>query len=183
MILKVVLKRLTENELELMMNWRMREEIARGMFTDVKLTLEGQKKWFKKIKNDKTQIRWVIYIDDAPVGSMYLTDIDYVNKRCESGWFVAEKGASSFKFALGLQQNMFDYAFDTLKLNRNYGYVIDTNAGVLKILKLLGLEEEGVMRQHVFKDGEFHDVHVVAMTKDHWNQVKLKQKYDKYIIE
>jgi len=181
--MKVELKRLTEDDLEMMMNWRMREDITRQMFTDVQLTLEGQKKWFTRIKDDKSQIRWIIYIDDQPVGSMYLTDIDYINRRCESGWFLAEKSASSFKLTLGLQQNMFDFVFDKLGLNRNYGYVMDTNLAVVKMLKLIGIEDEGILHEHIIKNDQVHDVHIVAMTRSRWLDLRQKQNYDKYYIE
>ncbi len=62
--MNVQLKRLTENELELLMNWRMQPDITKMMLTDPVLTLEGQKKWFEKIKNDKSQIRWIIFSDN-----------------------------------------------------------------------------------------------------------------------
>lgn len=181
--MKVELRRLTENELELMMNWRMREDISQNMFSSVKLTLEGQKKWFEKIKNDPGQIRWVIYIDDVPVGSMYLVDIDYSNKRCESGWFVAEKEYRSLKLAMALQQNMFDYVFDNLELNRIFGYVMDTNEMVVKLLHLCGMQIEGKLKQHMNKDGIFHDVTLVGITQSEWKEKKSKFKYDKFVIE
>lgn len=181
--MKVELRRLTENELELLMNWRMSDEVNRYMTTSPKLTIEGQYKWFEKLKNDKTQIRWVIYIDDIPVGSMYLVDIDYSNKRCESGWFVAEKEYRSLKLAMALQQNMFDYIFYTMGLNRNYGYIIDDNKMLLRLMKLCGDEEEGLLRQHVLKDEIFHDVYVVGITKDLWIQKRKQFNYEKYYIE
>ncbi len=181
--MKVELKRLTENELEMLMNWRMREDISKGMFNTVKLTLEGQKAWFEKIKNDNTQIRWIIYCDGVPVGSMYLTDIDYNNKRCESGWFVAEKEYRSLKLAMALQQNMYDYVFDTLKLNKIYGYILDNNKMVLRLVKTCGIEEEGLLKKHILKNGIFHDVYVVGLTSENWKNKKSNYHYDKFNIE
>ena len=182
--MKVELKRLAEHELELMMNWRMREDISAMMLTSVNLTLEGQYKWFDKIKNDKSQIRWVIYYEDVPIGSMYLTDIDYFNKRCESGWFVAEQKYRSLKLAKDLQQNMFDYVFDILEINRIYGYVIDSNIQALNLLvRVCGLNNEGILKQHIYKDGLFRDITVVGLIKDDWQEKKLKFNYEKYFIE
>lgn len=181
--MKVELRKLTENELELMMNWRMREDISQGMFSSIKLTIEDQRKWFEKIKDDPSQIRWVIYVDDVPVGSMYLVDIDYNNKRCESGWFVAENEYRSLKLAMALQQNMYDFVFDILQFNRIYGYVIDSNKMTLKLIKLCGIEEEGVLKQHVMKEGTFHDVTVVGLTKEAWHAKKGNYRYEKFVIE
>lgn len=180
--MKVELRRLTENELELIMNWRMREDISQSMFTSEKLTLEGQKKWYEKIKNDPSQIRWVIYIDDVPVGSIYLYDIDYSNKRCASGWFVAEKEYRSLELAIALQHNLYDYVFENLKLNRIYGYVIDNNKMVVKLLNLCGMQTEGQLKEHVNKDGVFHDVIVVGLNAREWSKKKGNYNYDKFLI-
>jgi RimJ/RimL family protein N-acetyltransferase len=79
------------------------------MFNTVKLTLAGQKAWFEKIKNDKSRFAGLYILRWRSVGSMYLNDIDYNNKRCESGWFVAETEYRSLKLAMALQQNMYDY--------------------------------------------------------------------------
>lgn len=175
--MKYELRKLTENDLEVLMNWRMREDISSTMFTDVKLTLDGQKKWFEGIEKDSTQIRWIIFADDIPIGSMYLTNIDYQNRRCESGWFVAEKSHRSLQLAMALQQNSFDFAFDVINLNRIYGYVIDTNLYVVRLLKLCGIQEEGILKQHAMKGGIFHDVYCVGITKSIWGEIKSKYHY------
>lgn len=181
--MKYELRKLTENDLEVLMNWRMREDIASTMFTDVKLTLEGQRKWFEGIQNDSTQIRWIIFADDVPIGSMYFTNIDYQNRRCESGWFVAEKSYRSLQLAMALQQNSFDFAFGVLCLNRIYGYVLGSNINVVRLLKLCGFNEEGVLKQHIIKNDQFHDIICVGLTKDIWVQNKKRYHYFDISIE
>lgn len=180
---KIELKRLTENELELLMNWRIQENITQYLFTNPQITLEGQKKWFEKIKNDNSQIRWIIYVNDIPVGSIYLVDIDYNNKRCELGWFIADKEVKSLELAMALQQNVFDYAFDTLKLNRVCGLIIDTNKKVLTLDKYCGFEEEGLLKGYIYKSGKFHDAYLVGLTKKVWQEKKKKFNYDKIDIQ
>ncbi len=170
------LRRLTENELELMMNWRMREDISRTLFSDVKLTLEGQKKWYEKIKDSKNEIRWVIWKDNKPIGSMYVDHIDYDNSRCESGWFLAEKEGMGFEAVISLQRNLNNYVFDTLGLNRMSGEIIDTNKPLVRIIEICGSKCEGVLRQHVRKNGVFHDVYLVGITKDMWYEKRDKME-------
>jgi len=179
----IELRRLTENELELLMNWRMREDISRMMFNTVKLTMEGQLKWFEKIKNSDTEIRWIIWKDEKPIGSLYFVDIDRKNLRCESGWFIAEKDGLDFSQVIAIQRNSYDYAFDVLGLNRVYGLIIDTNKGLPRMLELCGVRKEGVLKQHVIKDGVPHDVIVVGITKEDWYNQKKNITYEKIRIE
>lgn len=179
----IELKRLTENELELLMHWRMREDISSMMFTNVKLTMEGQRKWFDKVKNSETEIRWIIWKDGVPVGSLYFVSIDRENLRCESGWFIAEKKGIDFSQVIALQRNSFDYAFDVLGLNKVYGMVLDDNKGLPKILEMCGILREGVLKQHVIKEGILHDVILVGITKSDWQKKKVNMKYEKITIE
>lgn len=167
--MKIELKRLTENELELMMNWRMREDITKQMLSSPKLTMDGQRKWFEKLGHKQSEIRWIVWADDKPVGSMYIVDIDYDNKRCETGWFIAERGGFTLREIIRLQQSLTQYAFDVLGMNRIYGDVIDTNYSTAMLLsRLIGYKEEGRLIQHVHKDDGFHDVILMAIVKDEW---------------
>lgn len=181
----ITLSRLTEDDLEFIMKCRMSPEIDKMMFTSVKLTMDGQRKWFEKIKNSDKEIRWVIKVDNKPVGSMYFTDIDRGNKRCESGWFVADKSGLQLKDIIALQQNSYDYAFDVLGLNRVYGYVIDSNKGILRLLQCCGIKKEGELAEHVVKDGVTHNVVVVGLTKSQWKDMKENTgiEYPKFEIE
>lgn len=179
----IELRRLTENELELLMNWRMREDISRMMFNTVKLTMEGQLKWFEKIKNSDTEIRWIIWKDEKPIGSLYFVDIDRKNLRCESGWFIAEKDGLDFSQVIAIQRNSYDYAFDVLGLNRVYGLVLDDNKGLPRMLEICGRKVEGVLKQHIIKDGKPHDVIVVGITKDEWRKIRETMNYIKIKIE
>lgn len=181
--MKYSLVKVREEHLELLMNWRMREDISAMMFSDVKLTMEMQRQWYERLVNDQTQIRWIILADDMPIGSMYLTDIDYANKRCESGWFVAEKEYRSLPLAMALQQNMFDYIFDKLKLNRVYGQVIDDNKSLIRLLQMCGLELEGTLRQHICKNEKLHDVFCVGLTVNDWKSKKTAKRYFSIPIE
>lgn len=182
--MKIALKRLTENELELLMHWRMSEEVNKYMTTSPRLTLEGQHKWFDKIKDDKTQIRWIIWVDDTPIGSMYLTDIDYDHMRCSGpGWFIVEKKYLDLKQTIALQRNCYDFVFDVLGLNRLYGDVISTNQGVIRLNMLCGHEIEGTLKEHIKKDGQFYDVVLVGLTKEAWYAKKEQMNYETIDIE
>ncbi len=180
---KVELKLVTEEHLELLMNWRNSEVVSKSLFTSTHLTMEDQLKWYERYKNDKTQIRWIIYSDGKPIGTTYLTDIDHVNKRCESGWFIPDKEDRDMNMALTIRWNVFDYVFDTLGFHRQYGYILAENKGVVRFLRVGGFDIEGTMKDHVFKDGKFQDVVVAGITKDVWYSRKEQFQYEKIYME
>lgn len=143
-----------------------------------------QKKWFAKLQKDPTQIRWIIWCDDVPVGMNCITDIDYNNKRCEAGlMFVAERHYRSLNLVIDIRCNMRDYVFYKLGLNRLYAYIITANKKLVKMAEMSGSNIEGVMRQHFCKNGKFYDVAITSLLKEQWDVMRLSEHYEKCYME
>ncbi len=179
----VKLKRLTENELELLMHWRMRPDISKYMMTEVDLDMDKQRKWFEKLQTTDTQIRWIIWIDNVPIGSIYLLDIDHKNKNAELGVFIAEKEYRSLKTLLYIHWNLFDYVFTKTDLHRLYGCIMEGNEGMIRFNIANGSQVEGTLKDHIYKNGRFYDLTYVGITKERWNEFKKTINYDIYEIE
>ena len=58
----IKLRRINDGDLELIMNWRMRPDITRFMNTDPVLTLEGQRKWLRRVESDPDLLYRLILI-------------------------------------------------------------------------------------------------------------------------
>lgn len=177
------LRRVRESDLERLMNWRMDPAISRYMFTDVTLTMDMQRKWFEQLQQDNTQIRWVIWQDGMPIGSMYVTNIDWKNKNAEFGVFVVNKENFNLKKLLSLHWNMYDYVFTNTDLNHLYAYNMQGNEAVTRISVAHGCKIEGKLIQHIYKYGKFHDVNIVGITRDRWYEFKKTIEMEKYFVE
>ena len=174
-----ILRPIKEIELEMIMNWRMMPEITKFMYTDPKLTLEGQKKWFASLRARDDVIYFMIEVDDTPCGILNITNIDYTNKRCSWGYYIALKEKRSLPLALALEWNLYDYVFNVLGMNKLEGEIFSFNKGVLRIHQMCGSNIEGILKQHIFKNGKFFDVTVISILKETWLAIKDKFAYDK----
>jgi ribosomal-protein-alanine N-acetyltransferase len=56
-----------------------------------------------------------------------------------------------------------DFGFTDLKLNRVEALVMVENEPSARLLRALGFQEEGVLRQHDFFKGAFHDMRLFAL--------------------
>lgn len=174
-----ILRPIKEEELEMVMNWRMLPEITKYMYTDPKLTLEGQKKWFASLQTRDDMLAFMIEVDSVPCGVLNITDIDRVNKRCSWGYYMAVKEKRSLPLAMALEWNLYDYVFDVLDMHKLEGEIFSFNKGVLRIHQMCGSEIEGVRKDHIFKNGEFYDVTVTGILKEDWYKIKPKYNYEK----
>lgn len=181
--MKVCMKRLAEEHLEMVMNWRMLPHVTKYLNTDPKLTIEGQRKWFNRVKEDDAQLIWVIYVDEVPAGVIQLMDIDRVNGKCSWGYYIAEVECRSLKLAMYLEWNLYDYVFDTVGLQKLCNETFVLNKEVIKLHTLCGSHEDAVLANEVCKNGQYFDVSVGSISADEWAEIKSKHKYDKYEFE
>lgn len=175
--------RLREEDLETVMNWRMRPYITQYMNTNPTLTLEKQKKWFHSLQNRDDQINWLIRYDNKPIGLINVVEIDKINSRCSWGYYIAEQEYRSLKLAVYLEWNLYDYVFDKLKLHKLCNETWVENQQVVKIHIMCGGKEDGIMRQHIYKDGHFHDVSVGSILVDEWLELRKHKKYEHFEFE
>ena len=158
--MSVTLRKITEEDLEQIMRWRMDPEITRYMNTDPKLTLEGQKKWFAKVQQDPDVSYWIIQIDGTPAGVINYTGL--MNPAGDLGWayYVGEKKLRSIQAALALEMSMYDHAFLDLGKNAVYSDVFTLNQGVIQLHKICGCEVVEEKKACVEKNGTAYDVTV-----------------------
>ena len=176
-------RKLESSDLENVIRWRMSHDVTRYMNTDPALTLEGQREWYYRLTASGEFFYWVIEVDGVPCGVINLADVDQTNKRCTWGYYVAEKRCGSFDLAASLEMSLYDYVFDVLRLNKVIGESFCLNAAAVKMHELCGCRTEGVLRQHIFKNGQFYDVCVQSMLAEDWKELRDKYEYQKICFE
>lgn len=127
-----------EDDLENMMNWRMSPEVTRFMFTDPKLTLEGQRKWYESVKNRDDQKRWIVEVDQTPAGTIHLEEINYDEKCATWGYYIGEKALRSLQLAISLELSLYDFVFEKMNFEKLYCEMFSFNSGVIKLHELCG---------------------------------------------
>ena len=177
-----ILRPVHEDDLEMIMNWRMLPEITKYMYTDPVLTLESQQKWFYSLKDRTDIMPFIIEVDNIPAGTLTITDIDYVNKRCAWGYYMAVQEKRSLPLALALEWNLYDYVFDVLDMNKLTGEIFSFNKGVVCIHQMCGSEIEGVLKQHICKNGTFYDITIMSILKENWMKLRKKHSYEKILF-
>ena len=169
-------RQIKEEDLEMIMNWRMLPEITRYMNTDPELTIEGQRKWFEKIKKSEKEFDWILEVDGVPAGVVSLSGYD--STQVHTGVYIAVREKRSLKLTLYLQWNLYRYAFGYLKVHKVCEEVFSDNKEVNRILDMCGSRREGILRDSVCKNGQYHDVVVRGILENEWEEVKAKRKFD-----
>lgn len=166
--MKLVFRKMMEQDLEMVMNWRMQDDVTRFMTTNPTLTIEKQKLWFEKQKQNRNAYYWIVEIDSVSVGVVSIL-MNEDGKRGETSAYIAEKEFKSLPNMVAVIANLLDYYFDVLNADVLYGEVFKENKGVVLINRHLGYHVDGIEKEAVEKDGVKYDVMKLSMQKENWH--------------
>lgn len=176
-------RKIRESDLELIMNWRMRPDITKYMYHDLQLTIEDQKKWFRKISSEEDSFYWLIEIDGKAVGLVSLENWDKHNSIIHTGGYIAEKEGRSLQNIVDVNMNLYNYVFETLRINKAAFEIMDNNMSQVQWLKRIGAKVEGISRQAVKKNNQYFDLYLMSFLKEEWDSIIKKNKFNKFEIE
>jgi UDP-4-amino-4,6-dideoxy-N-acetyl-beta-L-altrosamine N-acetyltransferase len=162
------LRDLVPDDSERLFAWRLQPEVNRWMSDQPARTREAHQQAFDAFMADSGRRGWIINRNGQPAGFLSLTGLNNCNRRADWGWYVGDadsrgRGVGRAAQALGL-----DKAFDELGLEKVSARVLADNEVALKAQAAAGFRREGYLRKHALKDGEFHDMVLLAILAEDW---------------
>ncbi len=144
--------------------WHRWRNAGRDAFIDgLPFSLESHAAWFEARLKDPRSRLWTVARAGLPVGMIGLTDIDHRQQTAEIAWVYLEpeaRGAGSAAVTAVLQ-----LGFRELNLHRIFLTVLADNARAVRCYEKAGLRIEGRLRETVFKDGQRHDLLLMAVLR------------------
>ena len=138
-----------------------------------------QNKWFENSNNTSTRVRYIIETkEDGAVGMIGLQDIDWKNGVATGGGMrIARKEIRARGLATDAWMTLMRYAFEELRLNRVNGSALVYNMASQKVCAKVGFKQEGVQRQAIYKNGQFHDVIMYGCLKADYEELVNRIHY------
>jgi len=152
--------------------WRNLAEVRQWMFSDHLISKSEHDRWFAAILEDPSCRYWLIVLDGAEVGTVYLTEMDATHRRCASGLYIAESSARGRGVGRGTLFLLAEQAFSDLGMNRLESEVLVSNQASLALYEGAGFRREGFRRQFVFKSGSPADVISLALLESEWQVLR-----------
>ncbi len=157
---------LSEEYLDLVLEWRNKPEVRQNMYTTHEITKEEHMSWFEGLKGDSKRRYFVFEVDDQPCGVIGFVEIHQASK--SASWAFYSGDSSVRGIGSMMEVAALDYAFNTLELNKLYCEVLEFNESVIRFHRKHGFQVEGVFRKQHFHDAEFWDIYRLAIFRDDW---------------
>lgn len=85
-------------------------------------------------------------------------------QRGELGYWVAKKYWGK-GYGTEAAKSLLQYGFEVMKLHKIFAQAFSSNVGSYKIMEKIGLHYEGTLKEHVCRDGQYHDLVVYGLLR------------------
>ena len=127
-----------------------------------------EKKWIEDTIFHSADIKLAVCLtnNNLHIGNVYLTDINYINRTAESHILIGNREYWGQGLGSDALKQILHYGFEERGLNRVYAHINADNAASLRLHEKCGYKKEGLLRQAIFKNGQFKDVVVMSILKE-----------------
>jgi UDP-4-amino-4,6-dideoxy-N-acetyl-beta-L-altrosamine N-acetyltransferase len=171
-----------DKDSELIMKLRNAKEIKQYFYSDDPIATYTHQAFMEKSRGKGDKYFTIELIEDGTViGFIGLTNIDYVHRKAEYGWLLLDPQFRGKKFGDEAELLIHTYAFDTLNLNKVTGEVLSGNELVIKQHERNGYKVTGIFKNHIYKNGKYHDVVWIEIFKQDFEEIKNSERYRQFI--
>ena len=137
-------------------------------------TEENAGQWIGSILEEKTKTKFAIAVDGKAIGGIGVEmKEDVYSKTMELGYWIGESYWNKGIITEAIRV-ISDYIFDKFDVMRLEAHVYHWNIGSMRALEKAGFEKEAVLKNRVFKNGEYVDEYIFVSFRTSKKQVKVK---------
>lgn len=163
---KVYFRAVEEGDLPLLQEWMNSPEISHlvGGFA-FPISLAEQRRWYERSLTDERNKRWMVCTNEhKAIGLTGLWEIDWHNRHALTSLKIGAQDIQGKGYGTDAIMALMSYAFEQVGLNRLWGEILPFNTGSYQAyVGKCGWKVEGIYREHVLRDGKYHDQLRVAV--------------------
>lgn len=164
--MKIYIRPITKEDTDLVVKWRNAPSVSSHCLNKKPITRESHLDYYEKNVVSGYYQQYIVEkveerfgVASYPIATIYLKDIDRINKRCELCIFTSddeEWNTESQSFAIKL---LLDKAFKELHIHKVYSYVFYKFLDEAELLKSAGFTTEAILKNEAIdENGQFQDI-------------------------
>lgn len=125
-----------------------------------------QLRWFEEQEINRDVLRCTVALiqDNSAVGTVILSDIDQKNGTAQIHIKMSKNDGRGKGYGTDAVRTMVKYAFCELRLNCIYANILSYNSVSMHVFEKCGFSKDGLLRQRVFKNGQYLDIFAYSIT-------------------
>lgn len=176
----VILKVPEEKHLDQMLSWRNSTKFIKYYREYRFQTIENQKNWWKqKVVNDDSWQYFVVSPKSEPDKIVGVVGLVYIHPIYRTAEFAITLGDEEYRnkgLGKDMLKTIISHGFESLNLNRIWCEVYSNNKAI-GLYEKVGFIKEGLMRQTVFKNGEYLNSTIMGMIREDYLKLDWINEY------
>ena len=181
---RVQLRAVDYEDLPLLVKWRNDPEIYQYFYEQEPLSLAMQRAWFEKLLQRPDERLWIIQARETgeAIGTVGLVHIDWRSRKAEWGRFLIYPDEYRHGgYGSEVESLILRYFFDHMNMNRLQCEVFAENEHVVALHKKFGFQQEGLLREYVFKGGRYRSVACLALLRQEYLSDAVQARIARYL--
>ncbi len=169
----ILLRYAQESDLEAYLAFLQDPEMNRFTGSQQEFTREQIVNWLKKIGvQNEDRVDFIIVHKESGelLGEVVLNEIDPVNRSANIRIAIQGTNHRGKGYGTEAMNLMLRYGFDVLKLHRIHLGVYTFNPRAIHVYKNIGFKQEGLQRDVLYLNGEYHDMIIMAILEDEFRE-------------
>jgi len=163
----ITIRSMEQWDLKLVHKWRNDPRVRRYMFNQKPIASNDHAAWFETNSNDPKRHLLLVLKDGVPFGFAQF-NLSNCSTVADWGFYVDPSGSKGQGYYLG--QAILSFGYDTLRLHRITGQVLNDNRSSIELHKRLGFISEGILRSHHLTEKGYQDVHFFGLLSVDWKE-------------
>lgn len=140
--------------------WMNDREVLRYLTKTIPINSFREDEFLRTLYKDEKNVHLGIVVrdDHRLIGRVSLVNIDIVSRTAELSLVIGDRGAWGKGYGAEADGLMLRYGFDFLNLHKIYAWVLEGHHHSVRVLEENRLVREGVLREHIYRDGKYHNV-------------------------
>jgi len=136
------------------------------------LRLEEEEKWFEGQSSSGDTYNFAIVLKDTGeyIGGCGINTVDWKNSHACVGIFLGKKFWSK-GYGTDAMKVLVNFIFSQMNINKVYLYVYSFNKRAIRSYEKCGFKIEGRLREHIFRDGKYHDEYIMSILRNEWKEL------------
>ncbi|NLK50029.1 MAG: GNAT family N-acetyltransferase [Candidatus Cloacimonetes bacterium] len=172
---RIYLRAFEPSDYILINKWRNDPEISKLLVGNYNyVSLEREKHWVAdKAINDKESMYFAICLlsTDEMIGYASLMKMDLRNQKVEVGGFtIGNKSMWRQGYSKEAHILLFNYVFNAFPINKIKSHCLEEHYVTIRTLTSLGFKQEGILKEEVYKNGEFKNLHIYSVLRSEYKE-------------
>ncbi len=169
---EVYLRPLERADARIVQPWVNDPEIGRYLLIYRPFNLQAEEEFIDKVNHSDADICLLIArtSDDQAIGVTGFHQLNFKNRHAVFGINIGDKQCWGKGYGTEAGYLMMDYGFNTLNLNRVMLQVFEYNERAIHVYEKIGFQQEGILRQEHYRDGQYWDTIVMGLLRSEWEE-------------